>query len=71
MLKDGSHGASYTVGVFLHKKDAIISAKENDKYVYNKMSDTYDNKEDEIYYRYIERVPLLNEPKPVDDINMM
>lgn len=68
ILKQGQYGNSWTIGVFKYKKDAIRSAKDGGRYKLNSNSGLYENDDEELSYRFIEKEPYLDKFVPVNII---
>ena len=63
ILSQGAWGSSYPIGIFLKKKDAFVSAREDGLYTYNKKDDLFDHRDNDNDndYRTVEKLPLLSE----------
>ncbi len=69
LLREGAYGSAYTLGVFLYKKDAVTTAREGNKYVYNKKDNLFNHCKVEGAYRFIEELPLCT--KHVDGSDLL
>jgi len=68
LLKQGSYGSSYCLGVFLYKKDAVTAAKEGGHFKHNKKDDLYEHHSHESEYRSIVELPFCDKHRDGSDL---
>ena len=68
VLYHGYYNDYHVVGCFLRKKDADATARENGRYKYIRSHELYEDKNNEHYWKKIEKHDLYNKPATEEEL---